>query len=358
MNAFCLQKLAPVDARLCLGVERFLREEAGLALERQLVVAAVSGGADSMALLHILYVLRIRMGFELHVVSLDHGLRPSGAAEAAAVAARCDELGLGCLVRCLDVAGHAAEQGMGLEQAGRNLRYAALEQERARLGADWIATGHQREDLGEDVLLRLLRGTGWPGLGGMCALDAQRRLLRPLLLTSGQDLRAFLTRCGLVWHEDASNEDQSFKRNRIRHSIWPLLVKENPRIGEHMARLWRLARTDGEYWDSRLAHFLPSAEPAESSTGRADRAGQPLCFDRAVLRSLGKAERLRLYLRAVELVSRERGGQARGQTLFALDDAWLAGHGKSCFQFPGGIMAELRDGGVCFFAPDYRERQK
>ena len=355
MIPFRLQDLAPVDARLCLAVERFVRQEAGSSLAASLLLPAVSGGADSIALLHILYLLRQRLGVELHVISLDHALRPEGAAECSAVAARCQELGLPCLVRRLEVGAYAAEHKMGLEQAGRTLRYAALEQERLRLGADWIVTGHQLEDLGEDVLLRLLRGTGWPGLGGMRALDVQRHLLRPLLLSSGQALRSFLTRCKLAWHEDVSNLDQRFKRNRVRHSIWPLLLEENPRLGEHMARLWQLARADEDYWNNELAPLLPSLlpslspSPAEVAAGSG--AAASLCFEPAVLRGLGKAARLRLYLRAVQSLALGQGGQARAQSLFALDEAWRTGRGNTLFQFPGGIVGRVQGGRVCFFVP-------
>ena len=337
-----LQDLAPADARLCLGVERFITRELGLALANRCLLLAVSGGADSLALLYVLHVLRPRLLAELHVMVADHALRPRSGAEADGVREHCDALGIVCTVRRLDVADYAAARGLGLEEAGRVLRYAALEEERKRLDAAWIMTGHQLEDLGEDVLLRLLRGTGWPGLGGMPAVDARRHLVRPLLLTPAGELKNFLRRCGIVWFEDESNSDRNFRRNRVRHALWPVLLEESPRLAEHIAHLWRIARADGAYWDTRLEPMLPEAGGGVVTPS--------VTLEGAVLKGLAQAERLRLYMRAVARLSRVYGrGQGRAETFFALDAAWNAGRGNTRFQFPGGIMAEVRRGGVSFF---------
>jgi len=337
-----LQDLSPVDAKLCLGVERFITRELGLSLAKRRLLLAVSGGADSMALLHILHVLRTRLSVELHVMIADHALRPHSGAEAESVRTRCESLDIGCAACRLAVAEYAAAHRLGLEEAGRALRYAALEEERRRLGAAWIVTGHQLEDLGEDIVLRLLRGTGWPGLGGMPAVDARRQLLRPLLLTPAKALREFLQHCGIDWFEDESNKDRHFRRNRVRHALWPLLLKENPRFAEHIAHLWRIARADGAYWDELLVSMLPEGESAVTLEG-------------VVLKKLEQAARLRLYMRALSQISREYGhGQGRAETLFALDAAWREGRGATRFQFPGGVKAEVRRGGICFFVQEGR----
>ena len=349
-----LQDLSPADARLCLGVERFITVELGLALANRRVLLAVSGGADSLALLHILHVLRPRLLAELHVMAADHALRPHSGLEAEGVQNLCAGLDIACTVRRLAVAEHAAAHGLGLEEAGRALRYAALEEERERLGAAWIVTGHQLEDLGEDVLLRLLRGTGWPGLGGMPAVDGRRHLLRPLLLTPARKLRDLLRRCGIDWFEDQSNTDRNFRRNRVRHALWPVLLEESPRLAEHIAYLWRIARADGAYWDARLASLLPeetSAVPGGEAVDKVALPGLVIKLEGAALKRLEQAARLRLYMRAIARLRREHGsGQGRAATLFALDAAWSTGRGNTRFQFPGGIRAEVRQGGVRFFA--------
>jgi tRNA(Ile)-lysidine synthase len=350
-------------------VARFLGDELALDLGGCTLLIAVSGGADSTALLHILRLLRPRLGMALHAATFDHGLRPDSGAEASAVLDLCRDLDLPCTAGFLPVAAHAASLGLGLEEAGRALRYAALEEERRRIGADWTVTGHQRDDLEEDVLLRLLRGAGWPGLGGMPAADSARRLLRPLLLTPARELRAFLQRNGLPWLEDESNADPRFLRNRIRLEILPLLTAESPRLGDHIAHLWRMARLDETHWD-RVFGGMPATEER----------GSGVSLDRSLLRKLDKASRLRLYMRAIARLNREyaeplpeeifrsedsggetvvrkrfRRGQGRASALFALDRAWAEGRGGVILRFPGGIAAEVRRGSVRFFRPDARQ---
>ena len=362
MTAFRLQNLDAADARLCLDIARFMTEELGLKLAGERLLLAVSGGADSTALLYILALLRTTLLVDLRVCTVDHGLRPSSAAEAEAVRAQCLTLRMEHSCCTAPVSAYSAEHGLGLEESGRILRYAALEDARQRLEADWIVTGHQLEDLGEDVLLRLLRGTGWPGLGGMSAVDEKRRILRPLLLTPGAALKGLLRRCVISWYEDESNANLYFRRNRLRHRIWPLLIEESPRFGEHIASLWRIARTDEEHWNKALAGLLPdslgslSLEEADAKAvvsatagGRETGTAGTITLKRAVLCRLDKAGRLRLYMGAIARLRREHGGgQGRAVTLFALDEAWSKGRGGTLFQFPGGIRAELRQGNIRF----------
>ncbi|MEG2005340.1 MAG: tRNA lysidine(34) synthetase TilS, partial [Bilophila sp.] len=173
-----LQELPSAGARLCLDVRRFLltqlRQERGEAIGETIV--GFSGGADSTALALVLRCL----GVPVCLAHLDHGLRSESAAEARAATVFAARLGVACHVRRVEVAKLAQAGGMGLEEAGRQARYAFLEEVRQKRNAPWIATGHHLDDLSEDVLLRLTRGTGWPGLGGMEALDSGRHLVRPL----------------------------------------------------------------------------------------------------------------------------------------------------------------------------------
>lgn len=349
MMTLRLQDISPADARICLKIRRVLTEEIGPDLNGKLLVPAVSGGADSTALLHILHLLQPNLRIRLHAVTLDHGLRPQSAAEAAAVRQRCRELGMECESRLIPVATHAGEHGLGLEEAGRALRYAALEKERRRLGADWIVTGHQLDDLMEDQILRLLRGTGWPGLGGMPVVDRARCLARPLLFTPARALRAFLERLGLSWCEDESNADERFRRNRLRRAILPLLRAESPRLAEHAVQLHRMARADEAHWENVLAEAERDARPGGRNGASPPASPPDVTLERSLLCGLDKAGRLRLYLRTLRRMSRQCGrGQARADILFALDAAWSSGRGGGRFQFPGGITAEVRRGTVRF----------
>lgn len=370
---FALQALPPAAARLCLKVERFCRRDLALPQGASLLLG-LSGGADSSALAVILHALAPRLGLQLHALSIDHGLRPESAADAAHAQSLGQSLGLPCRILQADVRGLAAREGRGLEEAARCLRYALLEAERQACRADFIVLGHHAGDLSEDVLLRLLRGAGWPALGGMPARDDARRLLRPLLHTEPAALRALLRHCGLTWREDASNQDARFRRNRLRHAVLPLLRAENPSLDRSLCDLWQLARQDEDYWRQATDAAL-AAHPWEES---ADAAGRSLYLPPALLRTLHPAARLRLYLWAVrQLCGRgataaERrgpaapaaghqaqdgdpaeplaapGAQARARTLLALDAALTQGRGQTCFQLPGGITAHILKGGVRF----------
>lgn len=332
-----LKALPPLGRRLCADIRRFLRDMLELDVREKRLLLAVSGGADSLALLLLFAALRERMGHTLCVAHIDHGLRPESAAEAALVAQQCATWGIPCVLRRIPVAEHARRHAIGLEEAGRALRYAALEEERRRAGAVWICTGHHGDDLQEDILMRLMRGTGWPGLGGMPAYDAQRFLCRPLLLTAAKDLRDLLTLCGIAWVEDASNADLRYTRNRMRHTLLPLLREDSPALGAHLRQLWRMARDDEAHWNTELerlldAHGLP-------------RQGVLSCLPAALLRQCDRATRMRLYMRALRSL---HCGQGRASTLFELDAAWEAGRGGTAFQLPGGVTAHLRQRTVHF----------
>ena len=171
-------------------------------------------------------------------------MRPESAAEAEAARALCRRLEVPCGVERRDVAATAARTGLGLEAAGRRERYAFLEQARRTRGAEWVVTAHHAGDLAEDVLLRLVRGASWPGLGGMRGVTgmsamaaasgvsgnehAEHTILRPLLMQEKASLIGLLRRQGIAWCEDASNTDRAFRRNRMRLDVLPLLLAENP----------------------------------------------------------------------------------------------------------------------------------
>lgn len=348
-----LHSLSPVSARLCLTVERFCLRHLALPHGMRLLLA-ISGGADSTALACILRILAPRLEIELSALTLNHGLRPEADADAHWAQTLCARLAIPCACRCVDVATLAAAHGWGLEEAGRHARYAALEEERQAQKAHFVVLGHHAGDLSEDVLLRLTRGAGWPALGGMPARDDARRLLRPLLFTQAQALRNLLNECHISWREDASNASPAFMRNRLRHSVLPLLRKENPALDRSMTTLWRLARWDEDYWETLLAQAL-AAHPWHEE----NQEGLPaLLLPRELLAALHPAARLRLYRKAVRnLVQRKRQqtddaprsvSQARAHTLLKLDAALRQGRGNTRFQLPGGIEARLKSGAICF----------
>lgn len=333
-----LRELSPAAARRCLHLEGSLLRH-GLAPGSALLLA-VSGGGDSTALAVILALLAPRQNWRLHACVIHHGLRPEADDECAHVQRLCAALHIPCQVRHAPVRELARRHGIGLEESARAARYALLEDVRQTERCQWILTGHQREDLCEDQLMRLVRGTGWPALGGMADCDPERRLVRPLLHVSGKTLRQWLVQWGIPWCEDSSNADPAFLRNRLRHDLLPRLEAENPAYGECASRLWQLAQTDAEYWEQTLSAAL-AATPWQADD-------DAITLPRDLLRRQPAAVRLRLYLRALRRLTRRHGGQARAERLLALDAAWQAGRGNTRFQFPGGLVAVLRAGAVTF----------
>jgi tRNA(Ile)-lysidine synthase len=236
-----------------------LRGTDGLAVPQDApLVLAVSGGPDSMALLHGAHRL-VRDGrrqWSLTVAHLDHGLRPDSRADASHVTEVARSLDLQFRGERVDVAALAREEGRSTEDAGREARYRFLERVADELGrAARIATAHTADDVAETILLRIARGSGLRGLRGIPA--RRGRVIRPLLGERRATLRAALDAAGIAYLKDATNEDPAAAdRNRIRHEVLPALEQLNPRIVEALQRLGRLATGDDEALDAIAAGEL------------------------------------------------------------------------------------------------------
>ena len=311
----------------------------GIVLSGTRLVVACSGGPDSMALLVMLHVLRVRGGFSLVAAHLDHGLRPDAAADQAAVVHLCHHLDIHCVSEKKDVAALAAQQRMGLEEAGRLARQEFLARVRSACGAQWIATGHQLNDLAEDQLMRQLRGAGWPALGGMAGCNTAAGVLRPLLLQPKAALLELATALRLPFRNDPMNEDPRFFRNRIRNTILPLFLEENPSYLSQAAGLWLLAQLDA-------GHFAMAMDTTPARPGP-DGAG--LLLPATALRSVDTAIRLRCCKRALETLSR---GAPQLDTLLALEAAFCAGRLGAVFHFPGQVQVTVLPQGLLFSAPE------
>jgi tRNA(Ile)-lysidine synthetase-like protein len=225
------------------------------------VVVAVSGGADSLALLHALAALRRPLDLWLAVATLDHGLRgEAGAADAAFVGEQAQSLGLLCLREQRDVPGYAAQHGLSTEEAAREVRYRFLGESALALRAALVATAHTADDQAETVLMHFLRGSGLDGLKGMVGVGplpwVERgpepeatglapthqpttgavRLVRPLLWTTRGEIEVYLAELGVTARQDETNTDTAFFRNRLRHELLPLLEDYQPNIRPVLAR--------------------------------------------------------------------------------------------------------------------------
>lgn len=213
------------------------------------IVAGVSGGADSVAMLYALFFLQRRMGFQLSVAHLNHKIRPEAAAEAVFVRDLAWRLGLPVLVAERDVPRLAKEMKISLEMAARRARLDLWREAIEAKLADRVALAHTLDDHVETFLLRLGRGAGPAGLGGI--LHKNRisgiPIVRPMREVTHQQTIDFLQRHNLKWCEDASNRDLRFLRNRVRHAVIPLLEKElNPQVRLAIARAADLIGDDNE----------------------------------------------------------------------------------------------------------------
>jgi tRNA(Ile)-lysidine synthase len=247
------------------------------------VAVAVSGGPDSVALLHALRELAPRLGFVLTAVAhVNHQLRGAESEQDQRfVGALAAGLGLGWECRQAPPAGSG-----NLEQAARRLRQAFFRELIERGVADRVALGHTRDDQAETVLFRLLRGAGPAGLAGILPVTADG-MVRPLLEVSRREVRAYLQTHGLAWREDSSNRSPRFARNRIRQELLPQLERDwNPRLSTALAQLADLAYEDERQWSALLEPHLKAmrVEPGAAEIPLAAFEGLSRAFQRRWLR--------------------------------------------------------------------------
>jgi tRNA(Ile)-lysidine synthase len=228
---------------------------------------AVSGGADSVALLLALHAAnhqpRESLGVVLSAVHVHHNLRAAEAdADAAFVADLCARLEVPLHLRHADVPARIAATGETLEEAARNLRYAAFHELLAASHADAILTAHTLDDQAETVLMKLLRGAWTDGLSAIHPVllptkEKPGRILRPLLGVRREQIEAHLRALHQPWRTDSSNASLEPTRNRLRHELIPTLRTYNPNIDLALANLAELAREEESRWQSELARILP-----------------------------------------------------------------------------------------------------
>src|ERR1700741_1685781 len=247
--------------------------ESRMATAGDRVGVAVSGGADSVALLRLLESLRRELGIALFVVHFDHMLRGAESDRDA----RFDEAlartsGLECLSAREDVRAVAKHNGWKIEEAARRLRYGFFERALSDRHATRIAVAHTADDQAETVLSHIIRGTGLTGLGGIypiLELAGGGTIVRPLLAFRREELRDYLRTRGQEWREDATNTDQTRLRARVRARLLPVLESDfSGRIVQHLGDLARFAREEESFWsalvEDRLAKCTKPAGVASS----------------------------------------------------------------------------------------------
>ena len=269
------------------------------------VICAVSGGADSVALLLALYLLRQKLGICLEAAHFDHQLRGTESdGDAAFVRELCERFDIPLhMGRGQVVAGEK-----GLEAAARDARYAFLQGLPGK-----IATAHTADDNAETVLMHLVRGTGLKGLGAIAPVRGQ--IIRPMLTVTRDEVLGFLEGYCLPHREDSSNESDRFLRNRIRHHVMPLLRQENPKLAENLSQMALRLRQD----EDLLSDLAQVDGPLEIET----------------LRAMPEAQRSRVLERCLK-----QGGVREPEAEhIALADAVVFSEKPSAkARFPGGII--------------------
>jgi tRNA(Ile)-lysidine synthase len=222
------------------------------------VLVAASGGVDSTVLAAGLAELSRQHRLELAIGHVNHGLRGAESeADEQMVRALAEKLAVPVAVEAVEpgklrLAGPSRDRPT-LQEAARTLRYGALRVLGERLGASRIATAHNADDQAETVLLRLMRGTGPDGLGGIPEVSADDHVVRPLLRVARSEIEAFARKRGLGWREDASNSNPDYARNRLRHHWLPGLTREfNPQLLRVVADLAEAQRRDSEWIEAEV----------------------------------------------------------------------------------------------------------
>jgi len=230
--------------------------------------AAVSGGADSVALLLTLHAanatsgkgMKAPLGIGLTAAHVHHGLRGADAdADLAFVRDLCARLDIPLHTHHASVPERIQQTGESVEEAARNLRYAFFESLLAAGHADSVLTAHTLDDQAETVLLKLLRGAWTDGLGAIHPIVRMKTgsILRPFLHVRRTEIETFLQQKNQPWREDVSNAEVIYTRNRVRHQLMPLLREFNPAIDRALANLSELARDDEAHWQRTIAQLLP-----------------------------------------------------------------------------------------------------
>ena len=239
----------------CLG-----RRQRPLLSPRSRLILAVSGGPDSLALLHLFSEQGLHPRQNLIVAHLNHLLRPDASADAAFVRETAAAWGVGYREQTVDVAALAQAEKRTVEEAGRLARYRFLARVCRQERVHFVLTGHQADDQVETILHHLLRGTGPAGLAAMTpvarlpeAPDWPAWLLRPLLTSSAADIRAYCAAHNLQPRQDSTNEETDYRRNQIRLELIPQLEQFNPQLRERLLTLARLTRGRAHRGDSSIA---------------------------------------------------------------------------------------------------------
>jgi len=301
---------------------------------------AVSGGADSVALLRAMLELREELGIVLKVLHFNHRIRGAEAdADEHFVKAMSAEHGLEFISARADTRAHGAQKKLSLEASARALRYRFFAEHIASGAVNKVATAHTLDDQAETLLLRLVRGTGLRGLRGVHDQTAEG-IIRPMLHLRRLDVEHYLKSIGQTWREDTTNADTHHTRNRIRHELLPALARDfNPQIAETLARTAEVLTVDEQYLHAETQRLLPLL----AMPGKPVRGGGRAATEEGVAIDAQKlqVQPLALRRRIIRLVAEDLGVHLEQQQV---EDALaLAANQKLPISADWGIQRGLRE---------------
>ncbi len=311
------------------------------------LAVALSGGADSVALLRALAARRQELGLVLHAAHLHHGLRGEEAdGDLEFCRALAAKLGVPFHEARVDTAQEArADAKTGkpaetIEEAARRLRYSWFHQLMSKELLHAMATAHTLDDQAETVLAKFLRGAWTEGLAGISPkLEGPEggAILRPLLHTKRSEIEAYLRGLGQDWREDSSNRQLTFTRNRIRHELLPLLEGWNPRLREHLAQMAELAHDEEAWWQAELARLAPQLIlPGKPARGGGRAGSEGLAIEVSRLAALAPAVQRRLLRHAAQ----QFGAALDFAATEAVRSLALDGRAGQRLALPQGLSAE------------------
>lgn len=280
-------------------IEQYM-EQHEMLTQGDTLVAGVSGGADSVALLMLLVMLRKEYGLRLSVVHVQHGIRAEAEEDAAFVKQLCADLDVPCHVYHGDVPALARQQGMTEEEAGRQFRHVCFAKQLEQEKTNKLVLAHHIGDCAETVLFHLVRGCGLQGAAGIRPVEELRlpdsvqdgarmvsaKVLRPLLCVTKEELLAFLQEEGIRWVEDRTNRDDRYTRNRIRNRVLPVFETVNDRAQRHIADFAQTMAEYADFFESYVKDYCGENVIFEENVCRTDRRlllKQPGVLRRAVL---------------------------------------------------------------------------
>ncbi len=235
------------------------------------IVVGVSGGPDSICLLHVLNDLKNELNFKIYVAHINHMIRKEADEETEYVKSFCKNIGVECFVKRIDVIKTSKELKIGTEEAGRKIRYDFFEEVLKNTNSNKIATAHNNNDKVETIIMNILRGSGIAGLKGLDPIR-ENKFIKPLIEISREEIEAYCEENKLAPRIDKSNNENIYTRNKVRNSVIPYIKKEfNPNILKTINRLSEVATEENEYLDKITIQAFNEINVREISEGNIEK---------------------------------------------------------------------------------------